>query len=693
MPGPDPRRLALVTWTVQAGAGQDASAGETRVGTGYFVTASLVLTAVPDDFDTPVSIRVEEGEPRWRENGRVKWRDATLDAALIQVSPPLPTDIVAVTWSEDLPAQNVLWNSTGYPEASLVDAEMRQAERKSAGLQGTLYVSGGGGQGRKELDLGVADPPAMKDWAGASGAPVFVGDALVGLVKSTGFDGRRFHGTPAMSLRQNVGFRLETEPAWLEYPRSGPWLLALVSETGSEEDFLVAIKGSLERHEELIAKAMDEPLHTDRILPVRLNEALQTPVRWLQFVQALCVAPLMIADVTGFEPGIMLALGVRAVVRRGVTLASTSNSLDDAEFVALPFNIQEAKLISHGDSDSSITDEDPRYSLNIIARTLLSGIRELKSNPRYLDLPAYDAVRCPAPELPLDQQRAREAVLVLCSFHEEYAPHWHKLLFALARQYPMKRTVRMRDVVSPRLVGQALYEQIRWTTTCVVDWSHWRSNVFFELGVRLACSKIEPVCLLEASDATPQLAQMTKLSLLLGPTRYALADVRPALQQALKVHEQHKALNDGDEIPPRAETRIPFNGTYQASLAAFEFTQERVTMPHDLLRFSNEAMLGKDRQRTGETPVLFSANPKFNAALSRSARERWIAAWLYLCNRYPGSELRSNKLLAREIRQLGETLLQEVRDDQGEAFISELRGQVLDLIDSLDDEEAELGKS
>jgi hypothetical protein len=493
MLGPDPRRLALVTWTAQAAAGQDASARDT-VGTGYFVTSSLVLTAlhvVPDDFETPVSIRVEEGEPRWRHNGRVRWRDAALDAALIQVSPPLPADIVAVRWSENLSAQNVQWNSTGYPEASLVEEEMRQAERKSAGLQGTLYVSGGGGQGRKELDLGVADPPDMTDWRGASGAPVFVADALVGVVKSTGFDGRRFHGTPAMSLRQNVGFRLETEPAWLEYPRSGPWLLALVSETGSEEDFLVAVKGSLERHEELIAKAMDEPLHSDRIVPVRVHEALETPVRWLQLVQALCTAPLMIADVTGFEPGIMLALGVRAVVRRGLTVASTSNSLDDAEFVALPFNIQEAKLISHGDTDPSIIDEDPRYSLNIIARTFLSGIGELKTNPRYLDLPAYDAVRCPAPELPLDQQRAREAVLVLCSFHEEYAPHWHKLLSALARHYPTKRTVRMRDLVSPRLVGQALYEHIRWTTTCVVDWTHWRPNVFFELGVRLACSKID----------------------------------------------------------------------------------------------------------------------------------------------------------------------------------------------------------
>ena len=33
----------------------------------------------------------------------------------------------------------------------------------------------------------------------------------------------------------------------------------------------------------------------------------------------------------GFEPAILLSLGVRGVVRRGVTIASTANRLDEAE--------------------------------------------------------------------------------------------------------------------------------------------------------------------------------------------------------------------------------------------------------------------------------------------------------------------------------------------------------------------------
>ena len=50
----------------------------------------------------------------------------------------------------------------------------------------------------------------------------------------------------------------------------------------------------------------------------------------------------------------------------------------------------------------------------------------------------------------------------------------------------------MLDMASPRLVGQALYEGIRWARTCLVDWTGWRGNVFFEFGVRMACSDIGP---------------------------------------------------------------------------------------------------------------------------------------------------------------------------------------------------------
>jgi hypothetical protein len=689
MPGPSAQRLVLVTWAAEAAGGQDAPRSPHRVGSGYFVTSTLVLTAchvAPEDASTPVSVRVENGEPRWREQGRVVWRDESLDAALIEVFPPLPDATADVHWSELSPAENSTWNSTGYPEASYFGGDGNERERKSAGLDGTLYVQGGGGQGPKELELGVNNPPPFEEWSGVSGAPVFVGDKLIGMVKSAAFNGRRLYGVAAHALLQNVGFRRAIESAWLDLPKMGPWLLVLLSEAGAE-DLVSTVKGSLERHEEAIAKEVGQSLHLDRVVAVRVTDALDTPEHWLKFVEALCAAPLMIADVTGFEPGVILALGVRGVVRRGVTIASTANPLDEEELSALPFNIQETKLISHGDADPNITDQDPRYSLNIIATAVLNGLRELRINPRYLDLPAYDAVRCPAPESPTEQQRARETVLVLCSFHKEYAPNWLKLSDALAKRYPAKQTVRMRDIASPRLVGQALYESIRWTKTCVVDWTHWRANVFFEFGVRLACSSLEPVCVLEEPDNTAPLAQKEMLLRLFGPTRYALPDLRPALHGALTTHELQKALKEGDSALARALARVPHNGTYSVALASFEYAQDRVTIsPHDLLRSSVEALLGKDRQKTGETPVLFASNPAFARELRRSVRERWIAAWHYLRNRYSEDELRRDARLLGELKQLGETLFQEVRDDPGDPSIAELRATVIDLIDTLDED-------
>ncbi len=622
MAGLDRKRLVLITWMTHAGNEKDASAGRAVVGTGYFVTGDLVLTAahvVPNDFETLIDIRVEEGTPTWRKNGKVKWRDNALDAALIQVSPPLPLELGGVKWGLSLPNENATWESIAYPEAALKPTGTGASDRKSAGLQGTLYCGGGGGQGSRELDLGVADPPSMKDWAGASGAPIFAGNELVGLIKSTNSEGRRFQGTPAQALLQSVAFRQQIEPEWLEYPQTGPWLLALISETGSEQDFLEAVSGAIERHgDELIAKALGSPLSKEHIRPVRVLDPLETPDRWLKLVQAMCVAPLMIADVTNFEPAVMLALGVRSVVRRGVTVACTGNSLSEEEFDALPFNIQEIKLISHSVKDSSVVEENhPRNPLNMIANTLASGISGLKTNSRYLDLPAYDAVRCPAPEFPSVQGKIRETILVLCPFQIRYIDTWPKLYDAIAKQRAKKSVMRMRDMVSPRLVGQSLYEHIRWTKTCVVDWTDWRANVFFELGVRLACSEIEPVCLIDASDTCSQLVQHDKLKSLLCPTRYKLDDIRQAITHALDEHDQQ--ILCGNDKLFREKSGLPLSGTYDTCCAAFAFTQDYVSMPHQLLRFYNEMQSGKDAAKGRVFCALFLQSKVQRATFAHSA--------------------------------------------------------------------------
>lgn len=682
MPGLDAKRLVLVTWTT---AGPGGPTAEHVAGTGYFIAADLVLTAshvAPEDPDISVAVRVEEGIPRWREGGRVVWRDDQLDAAIIRVGPLDPSVTSAVVWRETALAKDVTWTSTGYPDASTSDEGGERLARKSAGLDGTLYAHGGGGQGPRELDLGVNSPPPPEGWAGVSGAPIFVDDELVGIVKSvpTGFGGNRLAGVPAAALMQSPGFRLTVAARWLEFPPSGPWLLVLLSES-APAPLGPTIEASVERHGEALTKAAGAPLH-ERIFEVRILDALQTPEHWLQLVKALCAAPIMVADVTGFEPAMMLALGVRAVVRRGVTVASTANRLDESVLSQLLFNIQEMKLISHGDEDAGIDADHPRFSLNIIASAIVDGLRELAANPRYLDLPAYDAVRCPPPELPSERQRAREPVLVLCSFHKEYAAHWHHLSVALAKKYPAKQIVRMLDIASPRLVGLALYEHVRWANTCVVDWTHWRPNVFFELGVRLACSGLQPVGLLDEADDTAPLAQKQALERLFRPARYALAKLTPTMHEALRTHE---ALTAG-ETRPQPMTEVPPNSTYEVALDAFDWKRERVTLsPGDLLRASAEGDLGKDPQKSGATPVLFCSNPAFSRELWKSVRERWIAAWYYTRHRYPQDALRDNAELRAEVKRLGESLLQWVRDDPEDPSIATLRESVVELLDALEE--------
>jgi hypothetical protein len=680
MPGLNDARLVLISCTSAEPSTQGLAETVHRVGTGYFISADLVLTAshvVPGRSES-ISLRVEAGAPRWRHGCRVVWRDEKLDAALVQVDEAIPASTASIEWAAALPDQNQSWSSAGYADAAAVESAEAPDDRKSAGLDGTLYAHGGGGQGERELDLGVNNAAPSAGWAGISGAPVFVGDRLFGLVKSvpTGFRGNRLSGVPAPALFQNPGFRLAIAPRWLKRPADGPWVLVLPSESEAAGDLSLTVRGSVERHDEALTKVLGQSLE-NRVVEVPIAEALASPERWLQFVEALCRAPIMVADVTGFDPAVMLALGIRAVVRRGLTIATTANMLDETQLSQLPFNIQETKLISHGDSEPGMNVEHPRFSLNIIARTIAEGVAEVRANPRYLDLPAYDAVRCPAPESPSDQQRARETLLVLCSFHKEYSAHWQKLSFALVKRYPTKRIVRMVDIASPRLVGQALYEHIRWAKTCLVDWTHWRPNVFFELGVRLACSNIEPVSVIEDGDPTERTAQKTALLQLFRPVPYRLASRTLSLAEALDPHE---AIKEGG-TPPRAVTQLPQNGTYLVSLNAFDYSQERVAAsPHEMLRAAAEVNLGKDPQKIGETPVLFAANPAFSPELWRSVREQWIAAWLYLRHRYPESRVQADRQLQADLKRIGDSLLQWVRDDPADPSIKMLRDEVFALV-------------
>jgi hypothetical protein len=302
-----------------------------------------------------------------------------------------------------------------------------------------------------------------------------------------------------------------------------------------------------------------------------------------------------------------------------------------------------------------------------------------------LDLPAYDAVRCPLPSSYKDDLSAVERILVLCSFRESYESNWDYVANALALHYPKRKPARMLDIFSPRLVGQALYEGIRWSRTCVVDWTEWRANVFFELGVRLACGEAGAVTVIDrrSSEALghEKKQQYGALFRLFAPTEYDVGDgdsIRVAFAR-------HDAI--AYKSPPAVPIDVvPHDATYNTCIDAFDWAQEPLTFePHDALRRTVQEPFGKDHQAVGRPPVLFSANPTFRKYLERGAQERWVAAWYYLAHRYPEEQWQNDATVRAALRKLGNEVLQFGLRDASDPHLVALKDSIYEMLDRLSD--------
>jgi hypothetical protein len=687
----DLRRLALVRCAL--------ADGTTAVGTGYLVSCDLLLTAshvVPADAGvTNLSVRIES-DGIWRDAlTQAVWRDADLDAVLIRLRKPQP-DLAPVEWAEDAVETDLPWHSVAFPKAGLIEKDGRSSW-KTVGLGGRLYAGGGGGQGSKQLDLGVDDAPSPELWGGASGAPVVVGGRLAGIIKQVppNFHGDRLIGVPVTSLLKSPDFRIALADTWLaleSLPKAQAWVLVVLSEA-EDTELGRWVDGALQNDREAILEMVDASFELQTV-KVRIAEAIESPARWLSLVKALCLAPIAIFDATDFEAAVMLALGVRAVVRRGVTITSTARELSEKNLANMPFNMKETKLIHHGDAYEL---RDERHPYKAIAAAIKKGWHESRAQPRYLDLPAYDGVRCPYPASSQDDVGTVERILMLCPFAESYARNWLVLSGALAQRYPRRGPSRMLDMASPRLVGQALYEGIRWSRTCIIDWTSWRANVFFELGVRLACSNIGPVCLIDAADPatsgvdpSPQKSQLLKLW---RPTVYrvsqddnprVVAGNRRALSAAFGAHDAVAA----DRAPAVPLAVVSHDATYRTCRQTFEWAQEGITIePHEMLRRSVVEPFGPDPQHAGVQPILYAAdNAGFSLALEVSIRERWVAAWYYIANRHPREQWSSNSALREEVRTLANQVLQfGPRKDETDPFLIALRDTLYDVIDEIED--------
>ncbi|MET8977003.1 trypsin-like peptidase domain-containing protein [Streptomyces sp. NPDC004539] len=201
----DPRRLALI---------RSGDEGRITVGSGYLIAPRLVLTArhvLIDKVTTAPwrTIKVRVGHERdgeqTRTSARLLWEHpAGLDIALLLLDQEIPLP-GPVRWGRPEGLAPLPYEGLGYPWAA-----------KNGGLRAPEHLRGflpvlSGGRGRYVLDQTPSPAPREGDgnaWGGASGAAIFCGGHLVGVVteEDQAYGARRLIAVPVSSFATDDTF-------------------------------------------------------------------------------------------------------------------------------------------------------------------------------------------------------------------------------------------------------------------------------------------------------------------------------------------------------------------------------------------------------------------------------------------------------------------------------------------------------
>jgi hypothetical protein len=356
-------------------------------------------------------------------------------------------------------------------------------------------------------------------------------------------------------------------------------------------------------------------------------------------------ADLAIFDVTGFEPGVMFLLGVRAATRRGVTIVSHGGGWMEGEPLLRPFNLSDLSVASHTAFDKSLVGQDPR--IGRLMERICNGFEQCLRHPYYRDLPVYDALRQLGPRedarktIPLEDE-----VLVLCSYDATYFRNWlnlrRRLKAALHEAGISTSVVRLQDVPTPQLVSQSLYERIRRCAGCVADWTGSSPSTFFELGVRVAVSPwsvvqiasaswISEIASDDGSSETPK-KQISLMLRLLEPILYK-GDHDPSIGQLVAQRLINlRASASGSQG----------HGLRRVAARALSRLEERVPDVVQQLRDEADALNHPDRVRENVPQALYYEIASIKVDQERAALERRLAAWLYLDQRVGAGALQED---------------------------------------------------
>ncbi|GAA3238351.1 trypsin-like peptidase domain-containing protein [Streptomyces lavendulae] len=303
----DPRRLALIR---SGGTGH----GRISVGSGYLIAPRLVLTArhVLENRDTGVLwpvITVRVGHHHDNEATRVTaellWAHPDgLDVALLRID----REIVlpgSVRWGRPAGIAPLPYEGLGYPWAA------KGGSRDPEHMRGVLPVLSGG-KDCYVLDQGPAPAPRSDGgnaWGGASGAAIFCGGHLVGVVteEDLAYGARRLIALPVFSFAGDGGFVSHFEEA-----------------TGKSPE-VTAIGGTLPK-----AGPATERSHAERELEKLLAPLFPYPTARVDHARAL--ARELGYEAEGYEPSAadlvaLLMAHPRALASLGEALASSAQGV------------------------------------------------------------------------------------------------------------------------------------------------------------------------------------------------------------------------------------------------------------------------------------------------------------------------------------------------------------------------------
>jgi hypothetical protein len=390
---------------------------------------------------------------------------------------------------------------------------------------------------------------------------------------------------------------------------SRKWCLILRPDDQPSEEWEVHMRLAMEQC------AKTTPLNIEPI-EVKASDAFSDHLPINALVRALCASDIVLADLTGYDPTILMLLGIRAAVRRSITIPCTRDESIDKIWKELPFNLRELNVVFGRAKDRG----------EILKKTVVAALEQSGALPRYLDLPVYDYVR-------QDEETAGEAqpILLLRAFQDyEGGGRLNTVETGIRKAFGMGGDARVESVIdqqSPRLAGQRLYEAIRHWRRCVVDVTWWRANVMFELGVRLATHPQGTFCLLDETVRAAGPVGSVKLKEFLAPKKY---DLQPY------------------GFAAKFETEAAgFGVIYDTAAQHFRTGQDGYDHLVDAeLVAAAEAIQRKNAQEQVDiAPLYGSKNTAFGNVILSSALEKRCAAWCYLVERERPHQLRPIDLL------------------------------------------------